>query len=143
MDVRQLHRLGKRLSELSGLAAGAPGDITLTPGEEAVLEQAIEHPGSSIREIHDRTGFAQTHVSGSVVRLKKRGLLATAAPAPVGPRASAWRSSTRVRTTDQACQTIGRIQSRPVDKTVVQAVGDPAKAKRAVTLMDELADILL
>ena len=143
MDARQLHRLGKRLSELSGLATGAPGDFRLTAGEAAVLEDAIEYPGSSIGEIQDRTGFPQAHVSRSVVRLKREGLLAIAAPARVGARASAWRSSTRVRSTDQACQTIGRRQGHPVEEAVVQVVGDPAKAKRAVALMDELADILL
>jgi hypothetical protein len=48
-----------------------------------------------------------------------------------------------VRGTDQASQTIGRRQGRPVEEAVIRAVGDPAKAKRAVALMDELADILL
>jgi hypothetical protein len=143
MDVRQLHELGKRLSELSGLATGAPGNPRLTAGEAAVLEDAIEYPGSSIGEIQDRTGLPGAHVSRSIVRLKREGLLATTAPARVGPRASAWRSSTRVRGTDQASQTIGRRQGRPVEEAVIRAVGDPAKAKRAVALMDELADILL
>lgn len=140
MDVRQLHQLGKRLSELSGLATGAPGDLRLSAGEAAVLEDAIEYPGSSIGEIQDRTGFPGAHVSRSVVRLKREGLLATAAPARVGARASAWRSSTRVRSTGQAAD---RRRDRPVEEALVQAVGDPARAKRAVALMDELADILL
>ena len=134
-----MHKLGNRLVELAAEATGTPGDITLTQGETAVLEDAVEHPGSSVSMIHERTGFAQTHVSESVVRLKKRGLLATAGDSP----ASAWRSGTRVQPTDEALKAISRRQARQVDEAVVRAVADPSEAGRAIALMDELAAILL
>ena len=44
-----------------------------------VLEDVITHPDSSISEVHQRTGFGQSHVSASVARLNERGLLVTAA----------------------------------------------------------------
>lgn len=134
-----MHRLGKRLVELSTEAADAPGAITLTPGETAVLEDAIEHPGSSVSMIHERTGFAQSHVSATVVRLKERGLLATAGDGRHARLASAWRSGTRVQPTAEAVKTI----TCRVDEAIVGAIADPSEAGRAVTLMDELAAILL
>jgi hypothetical protein len=135
-----MHQLGKRLIQLSE-ATSASGDITLKPGEVALLEDAIEHPDSSISTIHERTGFAQTYVSESVVRLKKRGLLATAGETP--GLASAWRSGTRVRPTAEASKTISRRETRRVDEAVARAVADPSQAARAIDLMNELASILL
>ena len=44
-----------------------------------VLEDVITHPDSSISEVHQRTGFAQSHVSALVARLNECGLLVTAA----------------------------------------------------------------
>jgi DNA-binding MarR family transcriptional regulator len=137
MDGGQMHRLGKRLIQLSAAVTGAPDGATLSLGEAAVLEEVLESPGISINEIHVRTGFSQSHVSASVARLRNRGLLETT---PDG--SSAWRSSTRAQVSDYALQTIGRRQSRAVDEVVVDAVGDPSQARRACRLMAELADIL-
>lgn len=78
MDGGRLHRLGKRLIELSSQVTGEDSDLALTPGEAAVLEDVIKHPASSISEIHQRTGFVQSHVSASVSRLKARGLVEAA-----------------------------------------------------------------
>ncbi|MBO0823661.1 MAG: MarR family transcriptional regulator, partial [Actinobacteria bacterium] len=100
---------------------------------------AIEHPDSSISLIRERTGFTRTHVSASVARLKERGLLATAPGSPHAGPASAWRSGTRVRPTATALTTI----SRRADEVVARAVADPSQADRAITLIEELAAILL
>lgn len=132
-----MHRLGKRLIQLSAATTGAPDEPTLPDGEAAVLEEVLEDPGVSIKEIHERTGLSQSHVAASVARLKKGGLLVT-----VPDRSSAWQSSTRTQASDSAMQTISRRQSRPVDEAVMCAVDDPAQARRAIRLMDELADIL-
>jgi hypothetical protein len=140
MEAGQMHRLGKRLVDLSAEAAGTPGDIPLTLGEAAVLEDAIEHPDSSIRLIHERTGFRRSHVSASVARLKERGLLAaTAGDSPSAGLASGWRSNTRVRPTAATLKAI----SRRADEAVARAVADPSQAGRAIALMEELAAILL
>jgi DNA-binding MarR family transcriptional regulator len=137
-----MHRLGKCLIELSAVITSSPGDDLLTLGEAAVLEDAVEHPGASISEIHQRSGFAQSHVSASVVRLKERGLLTTLGDPGRSP-ASAWRSSTHVRATDTALAKINHRQERPVTEATMRTVTDPSQAKQAIRLMEELADILL
>lgn len=136
MDGGQLHRLGKRLIELSAQVTGEVGDLSLTPGEAAVLEDVIKHPASSISEIHQRTAFVQSHVSASVSHLKARGLVETAADPSDGRR-------TRVRVADAALQAITRRAARGIDLVIGRAVGDPAQARRATELLEELADLLL
>ena len=136
MDGGQLHRLGKRLIELSSQVTGEAGDLSLTPGEAAVLEDVIKHPASSISEIHQRTGFVQSHVSASVSRLKARGLMKTEPDASDGRR-------TRVRVADGAMQAIGRRAARSIDQAIDRTIGDPGRARRTTELLQELADILL
>ncbi|HEY7596586.1 MAG TPA: MarR family transcriptional regulator [Actinophytocola sp.] len=136
MDGGELHRLGKRLIDLSRQVTGEPGDLTLTPGEAAVLEDVIKHPNGSVSEISTRTGFVQSHVSASVSRLKRRRLLATAGDPRDGRR-------TRVRATRDTLRAVDRRGERGIDGTVRDAVGDTTKAGRVTALLDELADLLL
>lgn len=131
-----MHRLGKRLIELSSQVTGEAGDLSLTPGEAAVLEDVIKHPASSISEIHQRTGFVQSHVSASVSRLKARGLVKAETDPGDGRR-------TRVRVEDGAMQAIGRRAARSIDQAIGRAIGDPGQARRTTELLQELADILL
>ena len=100
MDGVRLHRLGKRLIDLARQVTTDAGDTVLTPGEVAVLEDVLKHPGSVITEIQARTGFAQSHVSTSVSRLRDQGLI-VATPDPDDRRASRLRPTadgTRVLT---------------------------------------------
>jgi GAF domain-containing protein len=143
MNYGQVHRLGKCLVELSGAAEGAPGDNMLTRGQAAVLEDAMEHPGTSIREVHERSGFAQSHVSASVVRLKELGLLTTLGDPRTGRPVSAWRARTHLQATDDAMTAISRHRGRRVTEESLRAVVGPSQAKRAIRLMEELAEILL
>jgi DNA-binding MarR family transcriptional regulator len=136
MDGGQLHRLGKRLIELSSQVTGEVGDLPLTPGQAAVLEDVIKHPASSISEIHQRTGFVQSHVSASVSFLKARGLVEATTDPSDGRR-------TRVRIADQALQAITRRAARDIDQVIGHTIGDPAQARRATELLEELADLLL
>ncbi|MFI6495850.1 MarR family winged helix-turn-helix transcriptional regulator [Nonomuraea typhae] len=135
MDGGRLHRLGKRLIELSAQVTGEPGDLSLTPGEAAVLEDVIKHPAGSISEICRRTGFAQSHVSASVSRLKERGLVTTATDPGDGRR-------TRVSVADSALQAITRRATRSIDEAIGRAIADPGKARRAADLLEELAGLL-
>jgi DNA-binding MarR family transcriptional regulator len=115
---------------------GEPGDLALTPGEAAVLEEVITHPESSVSEIAERTGFVQSHVSASVARLAQRGVLTTGTD-------PADRRRTRVRATEQTLNAISRRASRRVEDTLVSAVTDPATTQRVSALLDELAQLLL
>lgn len=136
MDGGRLHRLGKRLIELSSQVTGEAGDLSLTPGEAAVLADVIRHPAGSITEISQRTGFVQSHVSASVSRLRKQGLVETGTDPSDGRR-------TRVSVTDSALGAITRRAARGIDDALRNAVGDRTRARRATELLAELADLLL
>ena len=134
MDGVQLHRLGKRLIDLARQVTTDAGDTVLTAGEIAVLEDVLKHPGSVVTEIQARTGFAQSHVSTSVSRLRERGLL-TASPDPEDRR------RTRLTLAEIAHQAIMRRAGRPADETIAEAVGEE-KAERVLGLLRELSALL-
>jgi DNA-binding MarR family transcriptional regulator len=136
MDGGRLHRLGKRLIELSAQVTGEAGDLSLTPGQAAVLEDVIKHPASSISEIHQRTGFVQSHVSVSVSRLEARGLVETETDPSDGRR-------TQVHITDAAMQAITRRAARSIHQVIGRSIGGSEQARRTTELLEELADILL
>lgn len=136
MNVARLRRLGRRLQELSKAEVGETEGSPLTPGEEAVFEDVMRHPGSSVGEIQARTGFVQSHVSASVARMRERGLLETG-PDPADGR------RVRVRVADVAMHALFRRATQPVDEAIRQAVPDPADAERAVALLKELETLLI
>lgn len=134
MDGVRLHRLGKRLIDLAREVTTSAGDASLTPAEVAVVEDVLKHPDSAVSEIQARTGFAQSHVSQSVARLKERGLVET----PADP---ADRRRTRVRLTERARWAVLARAGRPADEVIARTV--PGRADRVTALLDELADLLL
>jgi DNA-binding MarR family transcriptional regulator len=136
VDGGQLHRLGRRLIELSRAVTAEASDPSLTPGETAVLEDVLRHSDSSVSEIQARTGFVQSHVSASVARLRQRGLLETM-PDPTDRR------RTRVRVSTRARRAIAARSSRSIDDAITHAVADPDQARRVTVLLDELAQLLL
>lgn len=101
-----------------------------------MLEDVLRHSDSSVSEIQARTGFVQSHVSASVARLKRRGLVDTA-PDPADGR------RTRVRVSEDARRAITTRASRRIDHAITNAVGDPDQAQRVRILLDELAQLLL
>ncbi|GAA3431526.1 MarR family winged helix-turn-helix transcriptional regulator [Kutzneria kofuensis] len=134
MDGVRLHRLGKRLIDLARQVTTDAGDTALTPGEVAVLEDVLKHPGSVVTEIQARTGFAQSHVSASVSRLREQGLI-VAAPDPEDRR------RTRLTLADIAHRAIMRRAGRPADDTIAEVVGTE-KAERVLRLLEELSVLL-
>ncbi|MEV4396304.1 helix-turn-helix domain-containing protein [Nonomuraea sp. NPDC049607] len=137
MNVARMRRLGRRLVELSKTAAGETKGPPLTPGEEAVFEDALRHPGSTVGEIQARTGFVQSHVSASVARMRERGLVRTAPDPDDGRR-------TQVTVTEPALNAVHRRAARPVAEAVRAAVGDdPERAARVVALLEELETLLV
>ncbi len=73
MRASTLHQLGRRLSGLAGDLTHANADSSATPGELAILDDLLLHGRSAVRDITDRTGFAQSHVSASLAKLVERG----------------------------------------------------------------------
>jgi DNA-binding MarR family transcriptional regulator len=83
-----------------------------------------------------RTGFAQSHVSESVARLKERGLIATSAD-------PADRRRTRVTLSEVARRAVLARAGRSADQVIAHAAGDRVRAERVGALLDELAGLLL
>jgi DNA-binding MarR family transcriptional regulator len=135
VDGVRLHRLGKRLIDLARTVTTDEADPAMTAAEVAVLEDVFKHPGSAVSDIRARTGFAQSHVSSSVARLRARGLLRTC-PDPDDRR------RTLVTVAEPARRAIMRRASRPADRAVGDAVGE-RHARRVEELLEELAELLL
>jgi len=73
-----LFRLGRRLLKLSLQAIPDDSSFKALPSSvRIVLIDALEHPGSTIGHIAERTGFPQSIVSTAVARLRDEGLLET------------------------------------------------------------------
>jgi DNA-binding MarR family transcriptional regulator len=135
VDSGQLHRLGRRLIELSRAATSDSGDQALTPAEAAIVEDVMKNPGASVTDISQRTGFVQSHISASVARLRERKIVETA-PDPADGR------RTMVRVTRAAMRAIIRRAQRPIDDTIKTAVADAHTARRVTALLGELAELL-
>ncbi|MFJ8622023.1 MarR family transcriptional regulator [Kitasatospora sp. NPDC093550] len=136
MDGVRLLRLGKRLTDLGRTMITDPASARYTAGEIAVVSDVYRHPGTSAQEIRVRTGFAQSHVSASVARLREAGVLdATADPAD-GRR-------TLLTVSDRARGAIRARVAQPAEPVIATAVPDPAQARRVAELLDELATLLL
>jgi DNA-binding MarR family transcriptional regulator len=73
----ELFRLGRRLMKLGVLAIPASGFRELPTSVRIVLVDVFEHPGATIGQIVERTGFPQSHVSAAVARLRDSGVLMT------------------------------------------------------------------
>ncbi len=113
-----------------------PSYTSLTPGEIAVLEDALKNPGSPVSAIQVRTGFAQSHVSASVARLKERGLIETT-PDP------ADRRRTRVQLAPHTRRAILARASGSADEIIARIAPDAEQAERVNRLLEELAELLL
>ena len=139
LEVGELYKLGRRLTEISRDAALNPGDPKLPMGETVVLEDVLTHPGSAVSEISERTGVAQSYVSRVVAQLQSSGTLETKAD-------PADRRRTLVRVADRLSQGVfSERGSRTVDGAIAAAIGDSnsQEAKRAVEMLEELARLLL
>lgn len=136
VDGGQLHRLGRRLLELARTVTTSSDDPGMTAGELAVMEDVLTHVGATVREVSQRSGFVQSHVSNSVAGLARRGLVTTS----IDPRD---RRRTLVHPTPAAVTAVQRRGVRAIESTLLDALINPASAARAAVLLDELAALLL
>jgi hypothetical protein len=117
----ELFHLGRKLMKL-GEQAIPPSRLSgeMATSVRLVMVDILGHPGSSVSEITERTGFPQSHVSLSVARLRELGTVVTA-PDP------ADRRRTLVRPVDGIMEKGIRHASVPIDQTVANALGDQAQ----------------
>ncbi|MGV9675630.1 MarR family transcriptional regulator [Nocardia sp. NPDC003482] len=136
MDVRELHHLIAYLTDLARQVSVNPDEPPASLGEIAVVDDIVTNPGSSVRDITERTGFVQSHVSTTIARLSERGFVTTAAD-------PADRRRTLAHPSDALLSLIEERASRTVHAALAKRLGDKASAARAGQLLDELARLLL
>ncbi|RDI44620.1 MarR family winged helix-turn-helix transcriptional regulator [Nocardia mexicana] len=133
MDVRQLHRVILRLTDLAREAAVNAGDPPSSPAELTVLDDVLAHPGSSVRLVTERTGLVQSQVSTTVARLTSRGLLCTEAD-------PADRRRTLVTPSQTLLRTIEERTARTVDDLLGLRFGE-SEAARVVRMLIDLDEL--
>jgi DNA-binding MarR family transcriptional regulator len=122
VNAFELFLLGRKLMKLGEEAiprskADAGGTATSL---RLVMADVAYHPGSSVSEITERTGFPQSLVSLSVARLRDLGFVVTA-PDP------ADRRRTLVRPVEGALRQGARHAAATVDQTIAKAIGTDAQ----------------
>jgi hypothetical protein len=131
---RKLMKLGEAAippSSRAQAAGGVPTSVRL------VMADIAYHPGSSVSEITERTGFPQSLVSLSVAKLRDFGAVVTE-PDP------ADRRRTLVRPVRGVVRSEGtRHSAVPVDETIAKAIGAEAQDRlpevlAALELLGEL-----
>jgi DNA-binding MarR family transcriptional regulator len=126
------------LRQAATAATANPGDAPVSAGDLAIVEDVAHHRGTSIGEIAERTGLAQSLVSTTVSKLRNAGMVdvetdpADRRRARIGVSADA-----RKLFTDRA--------TRPIDAGIRQVLPDARdeEVARVDDLLDELARILL
>lgn len=136
VDVAQLNRLGRRLIEVSRAISRDPDDLELTAGQEAVLEDVLRYPASTVTQIHSRTGFTQSHVSASVARLRELGLLD-------GAMDPTDRRRIRLRASGSTAHVVARRARRSVDAHVVATASSLEEGSAVLELLEQLGELVL
>jgi hypothetical protein len=125
---RKLMKLGEDAIPPSPRAAGP-----VSTSVRLVMADIAYHPGSSVSEITERTGFPQSLVSLSVAKLRDFGAVLTG-PDP------ADRRRTLVRPAEGVVRKGGtRHSAVPIDETIAKAIGADAQDR----LPDALAALEL
>lgn len=134
MNAMKLYLLGRRLMQIA--EAALPDGKSATVARLVLIDVAY-HPGSSISEITERTGYHQSQVSGAVAKLRELGVLETE-PGPTDRR------RTLVRTTP-ALKEIPRRNPISVSDVLAEELGPDGKERLsdAIAALDLLADLLI
>ena len=74
VNAGELHRLARLLRDMAVAATANPGERPVSASTVAIVEDVGGHPSTSISQIVERTGLAQSLVSGTVARLGQAGV---------------------------------------------------------------------
>jgi 2-polyprenyl-3-methyl-5-hydroxy-6-metoxy-1,4-benzoquinol methylase len=133
MDGHELHDLGRKLMQIGEDATPDPTGLRLlSPGVRHVMTDVFGHPGTSITEIVDRTGFPVGHVEASVATLRDADAVTTADDTG-NPGRTVVRPVFRHGAANRA--------AAPVDSQLAEAAGirDAGEAKEVVETLERLA----
>jgi DNA-binding MarR family transcriptional regulator len=138
MNGLELYLLGRRLMKLGEEALPPSGLDNMAASVRSVLTDVFSHPGSSVSEIVERTGFPQSHVSSSVAKLRDLKVLVTA-PDP------ADRRRTLVRPAEGMVQKAVQRAASSVDATLIEALGPDAEDRlpEVLAALDLLGELVM
>jgi hypothetical protein len=137
----ELFLLGRKLMKLGEEAippSPRAGDAVST-SVRLVMADIAYHPGSSVSEITERTGFPQSLVSMSVARLRDFGTVVTEAD-------PADRRRTLVRPAEGVVRKGGTGHTAvPVDETIAKAIGADAQDRlpEALAALELLGQLII
>jgi SAM-dependent methyltransferase len=115
MNGFELYILGRKLMKIGEEAIPEGADFRRFPGSvRYILTDVFEHPGTSISEITERTGFPESHVSASVARLCADNFVETLADPAARHR--------------MIIRSIRRISSGPTERATASVEGPLAAA---------------
>ncbi|MDI1464609.1 helix-turn-helix domain-containing protein [Catellatospora sp. KI3] len=137
MNGVDLFLLGRTLMKIGQDAIPTPADGPRQGAERTVLIVAADvaaHPGSSISEITERTGFPQSAVSGSVARLREAGAVRTRTD-------PGDRRRQLVHPAEQVSDRVAEIRATGVEAALAAALGpgDPGRLAEVTAALDALA----
>jgi DNA-binding MarR family transcriptional regulator len=124
MKSTELFLLGRRLMKLA--EEGLPGQ-GVNNSVRLVLLDVAANPGSAISEITARTGFPQSHVSTSVIKLRQIGAVRTESDPRDRRRTLVWIVAEAVE------RAHNRVTST-ADGAIARALGNPPE--------DEVAEVI-
>jgi DNA-binding MarR family transcriptional regulator len=134
VDALELIMLGRQLAKIGEEAMRGGQAPPLPPGHALVLRDVLAHPGSSVTDITDRTGLAQSIVSKAIARFQDQGIVETGADPADGRR-------TLARVSAGHLGEVRRKGAVPADVTLAAALGedDPAAVAEIISGLETLA----
>lgn len=137
MDGIELFLLGRTLMKIGQEAIPTDGVGQYATSHRSVLIVASDiraHPGSSVGEIAEQTGFPQSKVSACIARLREAGAIDTATDPSDRRRLLVWPAA-------QVSARVARVRSTPIDGALAAALGsnDPQRIAEVVAALDTLA----
>ncbi|ANN17093.1 hypothetical protein SD37_16525 [Amycolatopsis orientalis] len=143
MKASELYLLGKHLMELASHGMRDDTDPEAPEIYDLLISVLVESPGMSIGELTARTGFAQSHVSAAVAKMRDEGAVVTG-PDP------ADRRRTLVTPVDALVEVVAQRQQRDAEQVIAAALAelDPdaeavtARAARLTLAAEELYRVL-
>jgi DNA-binding MarR family transcriptional regulator len=140
MNGVELFLLGRTLMKIGEAAIPTDGVGRYSTSHRSVLIVATDiraHPDSSVGEIAERTGFAQSKVSACIARLREAGAIeATTDPDD--------RRRLLVRTAAEVSDRVAEVRSVSIDDALAIALGtiDAARIAEVTAALDTLAEHL-
>jgi DNA-binding MarR family transcriptional regulator len=139
VNAFELFLLGRKLMKLGEQAIPSSGQQSaMATSVRLVMADIAYHPGSSVSDITERTGFPQSHVSQSIARLREFGAVVTE-PDP------ADRRRTLVRPVEGALRRGARQAAMPTDQAIAEAIGPEARDQlpEALAALDLLGQLIV